>query len=65
MKKETIGEVIGHPLWMMPMLLIGLFFMIEVLHTSYHADGENDAHGFCGRQEWVKELKRQVDGDDW
>ena len=26
---------------------------------------EKDAHGFCGRQEWVKDLKRQVDGDDW
>ena len=58
-------EVFGHPLWHMPMMFIGLFFMIEVMHTRYHADGEHDAHGFCGRQEWVKELKRQVEGDDW
>ena len=49
-------EVFGHPLWMMPMMFIGMFFMIEVLHLNYHADGERDAHGFCGQQEWVKEL---------
>ena len=49
-------EVFGHPLWMMPMMLIGMFFMIEVLHLNYHADGERDAHGFCGQQECVKEL---------
>ena len=50
---------------MLPMMMIGIFFMIEVMHTRYHADGEQDAHGFCGRQEWVKDLKRQVEGDDW
>ena len=49
-------EVFGHPLWMMPMMLIGIFFMIEVMHTSYHADGKRDGLGFCGQQEWVKEL---------
>ena len=58
-------EVFGHPLWHMPMMMIGFFFMVEVMHTRYHADGERDAHGFCGRQEWVKDLKRQVEGDDW
>jgi len=51
-------EVFGHPLWHMPMMLIGFFIMIEVMHTSYHADSEKDAHGFCGRQEWVKDLQR-------
>ena len=54
---EEFCEVFGHPLWIMPMMMISMFFMIEVLHTKYHADGENDAHGFCGRQEWVKDLK--------
>ena len=58
-------EVFGHPLWHMPMMCIGFFLFVEVLHTSYHADAENDAHGFCGRQEWVKDLKRQVGEDDW
>ena len=55
---EEFCEVFGHPLWMMPMMLIGVFFMIEVMHTRYHADSEGDAHGFCGRQEWVKDLQR-------
>ena len=49
-------EVFGHPLWMLPMFSIGVFLMIEVMHTSYHADGKRDAHGVCGQQEWVKEL---------
>ena len=53
---KEFWEGFGHPLWMMPMMFIGMFFMIEVLHLNYHADGERDAHGFCGQQEWVKEL---------
>ena len=51
-------EVFGHPLWMMPMMMIGLFLMIEVMHTHYHMQADKDAHGFCGQQEFVKELKR-------
>ena len=39
--------------------------MVEVMHTSYHMDGTKDAHGFCGRQEFVKELKRNAGEDDW
>ena len=35
--------------------------MVEVLHTKYHMDGTQDAHGFCGRQEWVKELMEDDD----
>ena len=31
--------------------------MIEVMHVNYHADGNTDAHGFCGRQQWVKDLQ--------
>ena len=50
-------EVFGHPLWIMPMMLISMFFMIEVLHTKYHVDANTDAHGFCGQKEFVKELQ--------
>ena len=39
------------------MMLISMFFMIEVLHTKYHVDANTDAHGFCGQKEFVKELK--------
>ena len=51
-------EVFGHPLWMLPMMMIGLFFMIEVLHFREHTNMDSNAHGFCSQQEWVKELER-------
>ena len=51
-------EVFGHPLWMLPMMMICMFFMIEVMHTKYHMDADADAHGFCGQKEWVKDLVR-------
>ena len=32
--------------------------MIEVLHTQEHYNQETgDAHGYCGRKEWVKKLQ--------
>ena len=44
------------------MMLIGLFLMIEVLHTQEHYNQETgDAHGYCGRKEWVKKLQE----DQW
>ena len=51
-------EVFGHPLWCLPMFGLCFLLMVEVMHTNYHADANSDAHGFCGRQEWVKDLKR-------
>ena len=51
-------EVFGHPLWMLPMFMITFFLMVEVMHTHYHMQADKDAHGFCGQQEFVKELKR-------
>ena len=49
-------EVSGHPLWMLPVMMIGMFLFIEVLHTKYHIDAEKDAHGFCMQTEVVKDL---------
>ena len=52
-------EVLGHPLWVLPMMMVGMLLMIEVLHWNEHKnvmDGE--VHGYCGQQEWVKDLKR-------
>jgi hypothetical protein len=42
---------------MLPMMMIGMFFFIEVLHTRYHVSAEGDAHGYCGQKEFVKELQ--------
>ena len=49
-------NTLGHPLWMLPMMCIGIFLMIEVLHTKYQLDADADAHGFCMQKEFVKEL---------
>ena len=49
-------DTLGHPLWMLPVMMIGMFLMIEVMHTNYHMDAEKDAHGFCMQKEFVKDL---------
>ena len=49
-------ETLGHPLWMLPVMMIGMFLFIEVLHTKYHMDADADAHGFCMQKEFVKDL---------
>ena len=63
MKKETIGEVVGHPLWMIPMMLICIFVMIEGLHTTAHLRGEIDVHGLCRNNKEYIEMREQ--GEDW
>jgi len=51
-------EVFGHPLWILPMFAVGIAVMIETLHLSYHYNEMGDADGYCGRKEWVRELKQ-------
>ena len=63
MKKETLGEVVGHPLWMLPMMLICMFVMIEGLHTTAHLRGEIDVHGLCRNNKEYIETREQ--DDDW
>jgi len=57
MKKETAGEVIGHPLWLLPVLLIGILALIEGLHTSAHLHQNMDVHGVCLRNKEYIESK--------
>ena len=59
MKKTT--EVLGHPLWMLPTLLVSLLVMIESLHTLAHLRMEMDVHGYCHQNK--EHLERQ--DDDW
>ena len=54
---EEYCEVLGHPLWMLPMFGICFFIFVETLHLRYHIDPMGDAHGYCGQKEFVKELK--------
>jgi len=56
-KKETIGEVIGHPLWMLPVIFIGLLVLIEGLHTSAHLHQKIDVHGVCKQNREYIEMK--------
>tara|TARA_B100000287_G_scaffold258346_1_gene242918 strand:+ start:66 stop:260 length:195 start_codon:yes stop_codon:yes gene_type:complete len=64
MKKETAGEVLGHPLWMLPMMLVCIFVMIEGLHTTAHLRGEIDVHGICRNNKEYIEMQEQGE-DDW
>ena len=61
MKKETVGEVIGHPLWMLPVMLIGILALIEGLHTSAHLHQELDVHGICRQN---KEYIEMMENDE-
>ena len=51
-------DTLGHPLFMLPVMMIGMFLFIEVIHTNEHHNMNGDAHGYCGRKEWVQELER-------
>ena len=62
--KRTTGEVVGHPLWMLPMLLVCIFDMIEGLHTTAHLRGEIDVHGICRNNKEYIEMQEQGE-DDW
>ena len=63
MKKETAGEVLGHPLWMLPVMLGCLFVMIEGLHTTAHLRGEIDVHGLCRNNKEYIEMREEE--EDW
>tara|TARA_B100000131_G_scaffold207824_1_gene199935 strand:- start:2984 stop:3169 length:186 start_codon:yes stop_codon:yes gene_type:complete len=57
-------EVIGHPLWMMPVMLLAILVMIEGLHTSAHLHQEIDVHGVCKQNKEYIEMKEQEE-DSW
>ena len=61
--KRTPGEIIMHPLWIGPVLIVGFFLMIETLHTLTHWRMEIDADAYCrNNAEWVES---QTSDDDW
>jgi|TARA_R100001530_G_C4216463_1_gene128802 hypothetical protein len=62
MKKTT--EVLGHPLWLMPVMLLGMFAFIEGLHTAAHLHMQIDANAYCrNNAEWVE--MNTNDDEDW
>tara|TARA_B100001250_G_scaffold320348_1_gene283250 strand:+ start:514 stop:699 length:186 start_codon:yes stop_codon:yes gene_type:complete len=60
MKKA--GEVMMHPLWAGPVLLIGMMVAIETLHTLTHWRMEIDANAYCrNNAEWVESQQQDDD----
>ena len=57
------GEVMMHPLWAGPVLLIGMMCVIQTLHTITHWRMEIDADAYCrNNAEWVES---QTSEDDY
>ncbi len=56
------GEVLGHPLWMLPVMLLSILLLIEGLHTSAHLHQEIDVHGICRQN---KEFIQSLEEDDY
>ncbi len=59
---KTTGEVLGHPLWMLPVMLLSFILLIEGLHTSAHLHQKLDVHGICKQN---KEFIESLDEDDY
>ena len=57
---KTAGDIVGHPLWMLPVMLLELLVLIEGLHTSAHLHQELDVHGICKQN---KEFIESLDED--
>ena len=56
-------DVVMHPLWIGPVLIVGFFLMIETLHTLTHWHMEIDADAYCrNNAEWVES---QTSDDDY
>jgi len=50
-------EVAGHPLWMLPVMMLACLLMIEGLHTAAHLHLELDVHGICKQNKEYIESK--------
>ena len=57
------GDVMMHPLWAGPVLLIGMMVVIQTMHTVTHWHMEIDADAYCrNNAEWVES---QTSEDDY
>tara|TARA_B100000902_G_scaffold111998_1_gene113245 strand:+ start:1573 stop:1755 length:183 start_codon:yes stop_codon:yes gene_type:complete len=55
-------EVMGHPLWMLPVMMLSVLLMIEGLHTMAHLHGEMDVHGLCRQnKEFIESRMEEED----
>ena len=54
---KTAGDVAGHPLWMLPVIMLSVLLLIEGLHTAAHLHQELDVHGICRQNKEYIESK--------
>ena len=59
---KTAGEVVGNPLWFIPVMMLAVLLLIEGLHTSAHLHQEIDVHGICRQN---KEFIESLDEEDY
>ena len=53
MKKTE--DLVMHPLWITPVMMLGLVAMIEGMHTVAHLHMKIDANAYCrNNAEWVE-----------
>jgi len=50
-------EVMGHPLWMLPVMMLSVLLLIEGLHTAAHLHQKLDVHGICKQNKEYIESK--------
>ena len=63
MPMKTAGDVAGHPLWMLPVMMLVVLLMIEGLHTAAHLHQEIDVHGTCRQNKEYIEMKEAEEYD--
>ena len=62
MKKTE--DLVMHPLWIGPMMLMFMVVMIQTLHTDTHWRMEIDADSYCrNNAEWVEQNTGGYDED--
>jgi len=60
MKKTE--DLVMHPLWITPVMLLGLVAMIEGMHTAAHLHMKIDANAYCrNNAEWVESQQNDDD----
>ena len=62
--KNKVGDIMMHPLWAGPVLLIGMMVIIQTLHTLTHWRMQIDADAYCRNNvEWVESNTGYNDDD--
>ena len=51
------NELMGHPLWMLPVMMLTSLLLIEGLHTAAHLHQKLDVHGICRQNKEYIESK--------